>query len=75
MNKPQPSAVTLTTGLTLTVIAGAMALLGGFWMWVALIVAAIGAYQTVTGIYRLASAVDYIADRRTVPVETDTPTV
>jgi membrane protein implicated in regulation of membrane protease activity len=75
MNKPRPSAVTLATGITVSLAAGFLSLLGGAWVWIALAVAAVGAYQTVTGLYRLASAVDYIAARpvvrRTVTLPVD----
>jgi hypothetical protein len=79
MNKPRPSAVTLATGVTVSLAAGLLALFGGAWVWIALAVAVVGAYQTVTGLYRLASAVDYIAARPTVrrpvapPAEANTP--
>jgi membrane protein implicated in regulation of membrane protease activity len=72
MNKPRPSAVTLATGLTVSLAGALLALLGLF--WVGLAVSAVGAWQAITGVYRLAAAIDYLAARpvvRRTTVETE----
>jgi hypothetical protein len=60
---PQPSAIPLTAGLTLSVIGGVVAVFGGAMLWVGLIIGVIGACQTILGVYRLATAIDLLAAR------------
>lgn len=59
----QPSAINLTSGLALSVVAGVLAVFGGVMVWVGLVIGLIGAYQFIVGVYRLATAIDVMAAR------------
>jgi hypothetical protein len=71
MNPPRPAAVILATGLAETTVGTLVAMLGGVWLWIGLIIGLVGAWFVILGMFRVTQGVDYLVHAaKPAPVKT-----